>query len=201
MKTPKEQLMEIESFEERIKLVAQDVENKTDVFSEIPTSELLDLLGNDYSLNSTLWWNLPDMQTMLDSGGDLTLRDQLYRLQGEVEPKRYEELLRKAQEVAEREKQNEDEDEDWGSDSMSDLELRPKEEDIIAKSMFEDILGTGEQDQVAGEPLRVDTITFAEGVVFEGSSGTGGWEDLYGPYEIRDRKGFDLDGYLEGETF
>lgn len=192
MKTPIEQLLEIESFEERIKLVAQDVENRTDVFKKIPSHELFELLGNDYASTLTPWYCVPDLCDLLECNEDLEITEELHRLEGEVTAKRYNQLLLRKQELKARTGPREPDDR---IEDITYLGLRPKEEEIIARSICEELPG----EEYDYDPLGVYTLNFGEGVVFKANCDRGGWDDMYGPYETRDGQGFNLDRFIEGD--
>jgi hypothetical protein len=183
MPSPTEILEQMEDTSARIAAVAKDFESGANLFAEVDPYRLAELLGRQPE----------EFQSQTQYGQRVSLDDycdpiyyQLAILKGRVSAERIKELTKSSKSFE-------------AGEVETDAELTTAEREIIEDALSEQKLEDG-----GGWIVARETIKSATGVElkFEAEIGDGGeCFGCYGPYQIRDGKGADVEGLAKGESW
>jgi hypothetical protein len=183
MPTPTEILEQMETIPKRIEAVAKDLESGADRFAEVDPYKLARLLGHqpeEFECRT-----LYGPRVSLDDYCD-PVHYYFAPLEGKVPKARIEELTRRSEAYE-------------AGDVESDAELTPSEIKIIEDALSDEQLENG-----GGWIVAQETIESATGVELEFQAEIGDDGECfgcYGPYQIRDGKGADVEDLAEGESW
>jgi hypothetical protein len=183
MPTPTEILEKMESVSARIEAVAKDLDSGADQFAEVDPYRLAVLLGRQpEEFESCTKYGY---RVSLDDYGD-PIHYHLASLEGNVSKERFQEITTRSKAFE-------------AGKVETDAELTPSERKNIEDSLSEEKLDDG-----GGWIVASETIESATGIEleFQAEIGDGGeCFGCYGPYQIRDGQGPDLEEVVEGESW
>jgi len=183
MPSPTEILEQMEDYSTRIEAVAKDLESGADRFAAVDPYRLSELLGRQPE----------EFESRTKYGDRVSLDDycdpvyyHLAPLEGKIPEARVKDLTKRS--------------EDFEADKAeTDAELTPSEKTIIEDALSEQQLEDGGGWIVACASIESPTGIELE---FQAEIGDGGeCFGCYGPYQIRDGEGVNVEGLAEGESW
>jgi hypothetical protein len=183
MPNPTEVLEQMENASARVAAVAKDFESGADRFAEVDPYRLAELLGlqpEEFESRTRYGYRVS-----LDDYCD-PIYYYLDPLEGKVAAERIKELTKRSEAFE-------------AGEVATDAELTPSEKEIIEDALSEQQLEDG-----GGWIIATKTIKSASGVEleFQAEIGDGGeCFGCYGPYQIGDGEGPEVEGLAEGESW
>lgn len=182
MKDPVLKLESISDIQDRIDRVAEDLYSDVDFYSEIPATEIAELLGisfEDEGTWSRSFWAC--RQTLINQIESYA--EHLELLSGLVPDKRYKTLLATARKIED-------------NPAIADIKLTKKEVALLENAYI-----NLKAPNISNDTTVIfKTLTARNGdeLYFEACIGDGGdLFDICSPYDVRDGGGFDSSKYIE----